>query len=140
MQQEIDATQLKIDEVEKLLQDTKDREDIIYFRKKEEALHKREEGLRKDKEALRNEKNLLLKKSEKKTLGPLRYHPPHPLCGTSGKLWDYQGEEQVVSKISDPLKNHFHHWKKGNKDKQNHALFTVLSAPGTGKVCWFSVE
>lgn len=133
---EIKAVAKKISNIEEQIEKTTDPEEKKYLRKKEEQLQKKEEQLRKEKEQLRDEKKRLEEKKQEAPKAPtsLKFYPPEPLCSSDGKEWKYQGREQLVSCLVQPMATHYTAWKQGRKDKRLHPLFTVLSGPGTGKV------
>ncbi|KAG7376546.1 hypothetical protein PHYPSEUDO_013157 [Phytophthora pseudosyringae] len=73
------------------------------------------------------------KVQQDKLLNSLEWKGPKRLCGSTGQDWPYQGAAELGARLADPLAQHYDAWQKGNQDKQNHALFLVLSGPGTGK-------
>eukprot|EP00026_Physarum_polycephalum_P003633 Phypoly_transcript_03646.p1 GENE.Phypoly_transcript_03646~~Phypoly_transcript_03646.p1 ORF type:complete len:709 (+),score=64.53 Phypoly_transcript_03646:245-2371(+) len=52
---------------------------------------------------------------------------------TLGAKWTYQHSPDVDEKLKTTLPKHYKKWKAGKPDKQNHPLYLVFAAPGTGK-------
>ncbi len=68
-----------------------------------------------------------------KLLNTLEWREPKLFCTSDGHVWEYQGKSELADTIKDPLVEHYDAWQDGRQDKQSHALFLVLSGPGTGK-------
>ncbi|KAK1930433.1 hypothetical protein P3T76_014104 [Phytophthora citrophthora] len=66
-------------------------------------------------------------------LSSLSWNDTKSLCSSHGSTWKYQGKPELVETLVEPLVGHYNAWKRGDEDKQNHALHLVMSGPGTGK-------
>ncbi|KAF1782670.1 hypothetical protein GQ600_25718 [Phytophthora cactorum] len=69
---------------------------------------------------------------QEKLLNLLEWKVPKRLCTSTGQDWPYQGAAELGTSLADPLVQHYNSWQHGIQDKQTHALFLVLSGPGTG--------
>jgi len=142
---EVDMIKEEIKTIDEKKDSTRDesRYNTLKERLKEakEDLDKANERLDKANERLKEARNYQLQLTQaarqvptvEDLLKTLEWREPKQFCGSSGRDWEYQGRTELVNKIEAPLVKHYNAWKDRRDDKQSHALFLVLSGPGTGK-------